>query len=101
MSPVQSIHETYNYFELKSKPGIFFPKELTTMRDKYKMVEILYRGHFRIFLHKWQKISEVPASLGLTSPSEVVSACLCAPPSSPWAEIGIGNKKVVINAPYR
>ena len=30
-------------------------------------------------------------------------SCLLAsaPPSSPWAEIGIGNKKVVINAPYR
>lgn len=100
IGPLQSIHETTHSFDLKSKKGIFFPKELEKLKSQYKMVQIIDRGHFRIFLKKWQKLADVPNALGLTSPSEIDSSSLSAPPSSPWAEIRLKDTMICLNTSY-
>lgn len=100
IGPLQSIHETIHSFDLKSKKGIFFPKELEKLKSQYKMVQIMDRGHFRIFLKKWQKLADVPTALGFTSPSEIESNSLSAPPSSPWAEIRLKDTMICLNTSY-
>ena len=89
-----------NTFELTSKYYLPFPRELTEVQKKFKMIQILDRSRFRVHLLPHQKIEDVPDLLGFSKPSEHDSVCLSTKDGSPWTQINMNGMSVLLNNTY-
>ena len=96
----QRFYNAGNFFKLTSKHFITFPTELEKLRENFKSITILDRCKFQVELKEGQASSEVPALLEFSQPSEHESLCLNTKDNSPWLQLDIGERSVLLNNNY-
>ena len=95
------VRDGYNYFKLRSKSFLQFPKQLENLQEKFRMVEIVDRNLFFVYLKPDQTFDDIPQLLGMSNPSEFKSCCLSTNEASPWTEIERNGTSVLINKIYQ
>ena len=95
------VRDGYNYFKLRSKSFLQFPKQLENLQEKFRMVEIVDRSLFFVYLKPDQTFDDIPQLLGMSNPSEFKSCCLSTNEASPWTEIERNGTAVLINKIYQ
>ena len=92
----------YKFYKIRSKHYLPFPKQVEEFMNsgKFKMIEIGDRGLFYLYPHDNQTDQDVNATLNLSNPSEFRSVCLTTPDNSPWTELSINGKSILLNKIY-
>ena len=85
---------------LESKRYIPFPKELFSLVSKVKYIDILARNCFRIVLFNTSDYDNLHDLLNLNRPSETTSTLFVSHPNSPWAQITVSDKAILLSNDY-